>query len=56
MYNYWVVYSFDFLPHSKQQTMSLNIAQQIMKEMVKIYFGLLKVQMKFLINWILEVF
>ena len=30
--------------------MSLNIAQQFMKEMVKIYFGLLKIQVKFLIN------
>ena len=29
--------------------MSLNIAQQFMKEMVKIYFGLLKIQVKFLI-------
>ena len=26
------------------KTMSLNIAQQFMKEMVKIYFGLLKIQ------------
>ena len=32
------------------KTMSLNIAQQFMKEMVKIYFGLLKIQVKFLIN------
>ena len=32
------------------KTMSFNIAQPFMKEMVKIYFGLLKVQMKFLIN------
>ena len=32
------------------KTMSLNIAQQFMKEMVKIYFGLLKIQMKYLIN------
>ena len=32
------------------ETMSLNIAQQFMKEMVKIYFGLLKIQVKFLIN------
>ena len=38
------------------KTMSLNIAQQFMKEMVKIYFGLLKIQVKFLINWSLEVF
>ena len=30
--------------------MSLNIAQQFMKEMVKTYFGLLKIQAKFLIN------
>ena len=30
--------------------MSLNIAQQFMKEMVKIYFGLFKIQAKFLIN------
>ena len=32
------------------KTMSLTIAQQFMKEMVKIYFGLLKIQVKFLIN------
>ena len=32
------------------KTMSLNIAQQFMKEMVIIYFGLLKIQVKFLIN------
>ena len=38
------------------KTMSLNIAQQFMKEMVKQYFGLLKIQVKFLINWSLEVF
>ena len=30
--------------------MSLNIEKQFMKEMVKIYFGLLKIQVKFLIN------
>ena len=30
--------------------MPLNIAQQFMKEMVKIYFGLLKIQVKFLIK------
>ena len=30
--------------------MSLNIAQQFMKGMVKIYFGLLKIQVKFLIT------
>ena len=29
---------------------SLNIAQQFMKEMVKIYLGLLQIQVKFLIN------
>ena len=32
------------------KTMSLNIAQQLMKEMVKNYAGLLKIQVKFLIN------
>ena len=32
------------------KTMSLNIAQQFMKEMVKIYFGLLEIQVEFLIN------
>ena len=32
------------------RTMSLNIAQLFMKEMVKNYFGLLKKQVKFLIN------
>ena len=32
------------------KTMSLNIAQQFMNEMVTIYFGLLKLQVKFLIN------
>ena len=36
--------------------MSLNIAQQFMKCLVKIYFGLLKIQVKFLINYSLEVF
>ena len=30
--------------------MSLNIAQQFMKGMVKIDFGLLKIQIKFLMN------
>ena len=30
------------------KTMSFNIAQQFMKEMVKLYFGLLKIQAKFL--------
>ena len=38
------------------KTMSLNIAQQFMKEMVKNYFGLLKIQVKFLIDLSLEVF
>ena len=36
--------------------MSLNIAQQFMKVIVKNYFGLLKIQVKFLKNWSLEVF
>ena len=35
--------------------MSLNIAQQFKKKMVKNYFVLLKIQVKFLINWSLEV-
>ena len=35
---------------SSLKTMSLNIAQHFVKGMVKIYFGLLKIQMKFLIN------
>ena len=30
--------------------MPLNIAQQFMKEMIKKIFGLLKIQVKFLIN------
>ena len=30
--------------------MSFNIEQQFMGEMVKIYFGLLKIQVKFLVN------
>ena len=30
--------------------MSLDIVQLFMKEMVKNYFGLLKIQVKFLIN------
>ena len=50
MYNYWVVYSFDFLSHCDLKTMSLNIVQQFMKGMVKIYSGLSKIQVKFLIN------
>ena len=36
--------------------MSLNIVQQFMKGMVKIYFGLLKIQVKLLINKSIEVF
>ena len=32
------------------KTMSLNIARQFLKEMVTIYFGLLKIQVKFLIK------
>ena len=35
---------------STLKTMSLNITQQFMKERVKHYFGLLKMQVKFLIN------
>ena len=38
------------------KAVSFNIAQQFMKEMVKICFGLLKIQVKFLINQSLEVF
>ena len=37
-------------------TTALNIAQLFMKEMVKNYFGVFKIQVKFLINWSLEVF
>ena len=33
-----------------KKTMSLNIAQQFMKEIVKNYFGLLKIQVKLFIN------
>ena len=47
---------FWLLASLRLKTMSLNIAQQFMKEMVKNYFGLLKIQVKFLINWSLEVF
>ena len=32
------------------KTMSLNIAQQFMKKIVEIYFGLSKIPVKFLIN------
>ena len=35
---------------NQTKTMSLNIVQQFIKEMVKIYFGLIKIQLKFLIN------
>ena len=38
------------------KTMSLNIAQQLMKEIVKNYFGLFKIPVKLLINCSLEVF
>ena len=41
---------FCLLASQQLKTMSLNIAQQFMKEMVKNYFGLLKIQVKFLIN------
>ena len=41
---------FLLLASLRLKTMSLNIAQQFMKEMVKNYFGLLKIQVKFLIN------
>ena len=41
---------FRLLASLRLKTMSLNIAQQFIKEMVKIYFGLLKIQVKFLIN------
>ena len=41
---------FCLLASLQLQTMSLDIAQQFMKEMVKIYFGLLEIQVKFLIN------
>ena len=34
----------------KNHVVSLNIAQQFIKEMVKNYFDLLKIQVKFLIN------
>ena len=47
---------FWLLASLRLKTMSLNLAQLFMKEMVKIYFGLLKYQVKFLINWSLEVF
>ena len=41
---------FPLLASLRLKTMSLNIAQQFMKEMVKIYFGLFKIQVKFLTN------
>ena len=41
---------FLLLASLRLNTMSLNIAQQFMKEMVKNYFDLLKIQVKFLIN------
>ena len=45
-----------FLASLRFKTMSLNIAQQFIKGMVKNYFGLLKIQANFLINYSLEVF
>ena len=47
---------FWLLASLRLKTTLLNIAQLFMKEMVKKYFGLLKIQVKFLINWSLEVF
>ena len=41
---------FSLLGSLRLKNMSLNIAQQFMKEMVKKYFGLLKIPVKFLIN------
>ena len=41
---------FLLLASLRLKTMSLSIAQQLMKELVKIYFGLLKIQVKFLLN------
>ena len=41
---------FLLLASLRLKTMSLNTAQQLMNEMVKNYFGLLKIQVKFLIN------
>ena len=38
---------FWLLASLRLKTMSLNIAQQFIKEMAKIYFGLLKIQVKF---------
>ena len=47
---------FRLLASLRSKTISLNIAQQFMNGMVKIYFGLVKIQLKFLINQSLEVF
>ena len=47
---------FYLLASLRLKIMSLNIAQQFMKCLVKNYFGLLKIQVKFLINYSLEVF
>ena len=41
---------FRHLASLRLKTMSLNIAQQYMKGMINIYFGLLKLQVNFLIN------
>ena len=41
---------FRLLASLRLKTMSLNIAHQFMKETVKSYLGLLKIQVKFLIN------
>ena len=41
---------FRLLASLRLKTMSLNIVQQFMKEKVKLYFDLLKIQVKFLIN------
>ena len=46
---------FTLLASLRLKTMSLNIAQQFRKGMVKFYFGLLKFQVKFLIDLSLEV-
>ena len=41
---------FRILVSLRLKTMPINIAQQSMKEMVKNYFNLLKIEVKFLIN------
>ena len=47
---------FWLLASLRLKTVSMDVAQLFMKEMVGIYFGLLKIQVKFLINWSLGVF